>query len=47
MRNPEKILVSKDEIALTQINQYYMIVNPHNKFEVYAAYCMRTALDER
>jgi ATP-dependent RNA helicase DeaD len=33
MRNPEQILVSKDEIALTQINQYYMIVNPANKFE--------------
>src|SRR4030042_1009440 len=33
MKNPEKILVSKDEIALTQMNQYYMIVNPHNKFE--------------
>jgi len=34
MKNPEKILVSKDEIALTQINQYYMVVNPKNKFEV-------------
>jgi ATP-dependent RNA helicase DeaD len=33
MKNPEKILVSKDEIALTQINQYYMMVNPANKFE--------------
>ncbi|MEM3577643.1 MAG: DEAD/DEAH box helicase [Candidatus Bathyarchaeia archaeon] len=33
MKNPEKILVSKDEIALTQISQYYMVVNPHNKFE--------------
>ena len=34
MRNPEKILVSKDEIALSQITQYYMVVNPHNKFEI-------------
>ena len=34
MRNPEKILVSKDEIALSQIDQYYMVVNPHNKFEI-------------
>jgi len=34
MRNPNKILVNKDEIALTQMNQYYMVVNPHNKFEV-------------
>jgi ATP-dependent RNA helicase DeaD len=33
MKNPEQILVSKDEIALTQINQYYMVVNPANKFE--------------
>ena len=33
MKNPEKILVSKDEIALTQMDQYYMIVNQHNKFE--------------
>lgn len=34
MRNPEKILVSKDEITLTQISQYYMVVNPANKLEV-------------
>ncbi len=34
MKNPQKILVSKDEIALTQMNQYYMVVNPHGKFEV-------------
>jgi len=34
MRNPQKILVSKDEIALTQMNQYYMVVNQHDKFEV-------------
>jgi len=33
MKNPEKILVSKDEIALTQLNQYYMLVNPRNKIE--------------
>jgi ATP-dependent RNA helicase DeaD len=33
MRNPEKILVSKDEIALTQMDQYYLIVNRCNKFE--------------
>jgi ATP-dependent RNA helicase DeaD len=33
MKNPEKILVSKDEIALTQIHQYYTVVNPHSKFE--------------
>ena len=34
MRKPEKILVSKDEIALTQMDQYYMVVNPRNKFQV-------------
>jgi len=33
MTNPEKILVSKDEIALTQMKQFYMLVNPHGKFE--------------
>jgi len=34
LKNPEKILVSKDEIALTQMKQYYTVVNPHNKFEI-------------
>jgi ATP-dependent RNA helicase DeaD len=34
MRNPEKILVSKDEIALTQMKQYYIVLNPANKFEI-------------
>jgi len=34
MKTPEKILVSKDEIALTQINQHYRVVNPKNKFEI-------------
>lgn len=34
MRNPEKILVSKDEIALTQMKQYYLVMNPANKFEI-------------
>ncbi|MCJ7614755.1 DEAD/DEAH box helicase [Candidatus Bathyarchaeota archaeon] len=33
MKNPEKIIVSKDEIALEQLNQYYMIVNSRNKLE--------------
>ena len=33
MKNPEKIFVSKDEIALTQMKQYYMLVSPHSKFE--------------
>jgi len=34
MSRPEKILVSKDEIALTQMEQYYMVVNPRSKFQV-------------
>jgi len=33
MDRPEKILVSKDEIALPQINQLYTVVNPREKFE--------------
>jgi ATP-dependent RNA helicase DeaD len=33
MRNPAKILVSKDEIALTQMKQFYTIVNQQAKFE--------------
>lgn len=31
MRNPQKILVSKDEIALTQMKQYYLVVNQSGK----------------
>jgi ATP-dependent RNA helicase DeaD len=34
MNNPEKILVSKDEIALLQITQLYTLVNPRDKFDV-------------
>ena len=41
MKEPEKILVSKDEIALTQMEQYYMVVNPFNKFKI-----LRNILDE-
>jgi ATP-dependent RNA helicase DeaD len=33
MKNPQKILVSKDEIALTQMKQYYTIVNQNGKFD--------------
>jgi ATP-dependent RNA helicase DeaD len=33
MKEPERILVSKDEIALPQISQYYMVVDPRKKFE--------------
>jgi len=41
MKEPEKILVSKDEIALTQMKQYYMVVNPFSKFKI-----LRNILDE-
>jgi len=33
LKKPEKILVSKDEIALTKMKQFYMIINPYNKFQ--------------
>jgi ATP-dependent RNA helicase DeaD len=33
MKNPTQILVSKDEIALTQMKQYYTVVNQQAKFE--------------
>ncbi|UCD96574.1 MAG: DEAD/DEAH box helicase [Candidatus Bathyarchaeota archaeon] len=42
MMNPEKILVSKDEIALSQIEQHYIVVNSKNKFSV-----LGNVLDER
>lgn len=41
MKKPEKILVSKDEIALEQLNQYYTVMNPRNKLE-YLLKMMRT-----
>ena len=31
MKHPEEVLVSKDEIALEQLNQYYIVVNSRNK----------------
>jgi ATP-dependent RNA helicase DeaD len=34
MKNPVKILVSKDEIGLTQMKQFYTVVNQGNKFEM-------------
>ena len=33
LKNPEEVLVSKDEIALEQLNQYYIVVNPRNKLD--------------
>jgi len=34
MAKPERIIVSKDEIALPQITQLYAVVNPRDKFDV-------------
>jgi len=34
MKNPVKILVSKDEIGITTMKQYYTVVNQGNKFEM-------------
>jgi ATP-dependent RNA helicase DeaD len=45
MKNPEKILVSKDEIALTQMNQYYTVVNPHSKFETLCSILHQNRID--
>ena len=33
MKNPVKVFVSKDEIGVTQMKQYYIVVNPHAKFD--------------
>ncbi len=33
MNDPEEVLVSKDEIALEQLNQYYMVVNSRQKVD--------------
>jgi len=33
MKNPEQILVSKDEIAVTQMKQFYTVINQNGKFE--------------
>ncbi|MEE8322357.1 MAG: DEAD/DEAH box helicase [Candidatus Bathyarchaeia archaeon] len=34
LKNAEKILVSKDEIALKQIDQHYVIVKPRDKLDI-------------
>jgi len=33
MKDPEQILVSKDEIAVTQMKQFYAVINQNGKFE--------------
>jgi len=46
LKNPEKILVSKDEIALEQLNQYYMVVNPRNKLEYLLAMLKKSDVEK-
>ncbi len=46
MKNPEKILVSKDEIALEQLNQYYVVVNPRNKLEYLLTMMNKNKIDK-
>jgi ATP-dependent RNA helicase DeaD len=45
LKNPQKILVSKDEIALTQMKQYYVVVNPHSKFETLCGLLQQNNVD--
>ena len=46
MKNPQKILVSKDEIALTQMKQFYTIVNQGGKFETLCDIIRRERVDK-
>jgi ATP-dependent RNA helicase DeaD len=46
MKNPEKILVSKDEIALTQLNQYYMVINSRNKLDYLLTILKRNSMEK-
>ena len=46
MRNPLKILVSKDEIALTQMKQFYTVVNQHSKFDALFNILSRDEVDK-
>ena len=46
MKNPEKVLVSKDEIALEQLNQYYMVLNPRNKLEYLLSMLNKNNIDK-
>jgi ATP-dependent RNA helicase DeaD len=41
MHDPVEVLVSKDEIALEQLNQYYMVMNSRDKLE-YLLHVLKT-----
>jgi len=46
LRNPQKILVSKDEIALTQMKQYYTVVNQGGKLNALCDFLQDDRVDK-
>jgi ATP-dependent RNA helicase DeaD len=46
MKNPEEILVSKDEIALEQLDQYYMVMNSRNKIDYLLSMLKKDNIDK-
>jgi ATP-dependent RNA helicase DeaD len=46
LRNPQKILVSKDEIALTQMKQYYAVVNQGGKLNALCDFLQDDRVDK-
>jgi ATP-dependent RNA helicase DeaD len=46
MKNPTLILVSKDEIALTQMKQFYTVVNQQAKFEALSKILVEEHVDK-
>jgi ATP-dependent RNA helicase DeaD len=46
LKNPQKILVSKDEIALTQMKQYYAVVNQGGKLNALCDFLQNDQVDK-
>ena len=46
LKNPQKILVSKDEIALTQMKQYYAVVNQGGKLNALCDFLQDDRVDK-
>ncbi len=46
LKNPQKILVSKDEIALTQMKQYYAVVNQGGKLNALCDFLQDDQVDK-
>jgi ATP-dependent RNA helicase DeaD len=46
LKNPQKILVSKDEIALTQMKQYYAVVNQSGKLNALCDFLQDDRVDK-